>query len=159
MKTILHHQNISHLANDIFVIDGEKSEYGSDIRQPEAMSILNSNSGRIRKLIIPQNLREMSSPAFNIYIGWDDIFIVSTSKTKDEKGRYISYRYYNSSYKNTYGVIESLRHDVREAGLEINENDVTIIKWVLDTLPTEKKILGIALGICVLLPIFISIIK
>lgn len=159
MKTILHHQNVSHLAKDIFVIDGIVSEYGKDSKQLSAIEVLRNNKYRVKKIFIPYDLLSNASPSIEIHLGWKDIVIKTASLTKDEKGRLISYEYYNASYENPKAVIESYVHDVEAAGLEINKADIDVLKWILETFPLEKKIMIGVLCVCIGLPIIVGLFK
>ncbi len=159
MKTILHHQNVSHLAKDIFVIDGIVSEYGKDPRQLEAIEVLRNNTYRIKKIFIPADLLSEASQSIEIHLGWRDVVIKTASKTKDEHGRLISYEYYNALGDDPMAVIESYTHDVEAAGLEINKADIDVLKWVLETFPWEKKIIIGALCVCIGLPLIVGLFK
>lgn len=149
MKTILHHQNTSYKVNDIFVIDGIVSEYGSDPKQEEAIQILNKNAFRLKK-------RYYSQPhpnSLTMYIGVNDMLIKSKSKTKDEMGRYISYEFYIASYKDISDTISLLKENVTKSGLEINDSDIPCIEQTLKMVAIEKII-----SIGILCTIFISLI-
>ncbi len=159
MNTILHHQNVSHLAKDIFVIDGTVFESGKDPRQTEAIEILRNNKYRLKKVFIPYDLLSNASQSIEIYVGWKDIVIKTASKTKDEHGRLISYEYYNAACDNPMAVIESYIHDVEVSGLDINKADVDVLKWVLQTFPWEKRIVFALLCLCIGLPLIVGLFK
>lgn len=157
MNTIFHHQNLSYNHPDIFVIDGLVSEYGTDQRQQEAIEIIKNNR-RLKKIIIPKHLSDSASQSLEVYIGINDLFIRSTSKTLDNNGRYISFEYYNRSHKDVENIMISLASDANKAGLELNDGDLNVIKWILSILPLEKIIILSSLGVC-LLSIIVSLIN
>lgn len=157
MQTILHHQNISYLSKDIFVIDGVTSEYSGSTQQKKAMDLIRGKRCRIKKIFYPSEIHQNMSPSCSISVGWKDIVIVASSQTLDERGRYIPYEYYSASYEEPILLLESLKRDVVLAGLEINEADLKAIEWTLNGLQNEKKIILGTLCACIALPIIIEI--
>ena len=100
-----------------------------------------------------------ASNSFEVYVGLDNIIIKTSSKTKDEKGRYIPYEYYVSLYDNTDAVLDTFMSDVKKAGLDINEGDVDALKWVIKNLSLEKHIILGILSACIIIPIFVKLLS
>lgn len=158
MKTILFHQNISYKVKDVFVIDGVATESTGTSMQLEALSFLN-NKRKLKKILFPNSLKEISSSVLEIYFGIDDMYIVSQSSTLDEGGRKIPFLYYTSSYADPEQTMKNLRDSVQKSGLQPNENDMRVIQWTLKIIPFEKKILLILSVLVFLILLITTLIK
>ena len=132
METVLWYQNAEINKPDGFVIDGEH-QFNEETRiQQEAFTTLINGRKwpKARSLSIMKRCHPNASDQLQIYINQTgELLVQSHFINRDKKGRLITYMFYT---KKVDSISSDLKEYAQKAGLKPNEDDLIIVKEVLE---------------------------
>lgn len=153
MKTILSCQNAITGGKDIFVIDGEKSEYSHSMSEENAIEYLHPTN-KMKSIVLFKTKKV--SRSLKIYLnGNRDILITSNFASADQIGRKIVFSFYCSNYRNIDWLCSRLTDYASIAGMEVNQDDILTIKKSLEVYSKRYLIIGCCLLAIILLVLVI----
>ena len=153
MKTYLSHQSLSKLDNDVIIIEGEKEKYSGTEKQRSAFELLKPNGMRFCSML---NILPSHNPNCNIYLGNDDLLMISNFLSKDEDGRLVSYSFYCDKIRNAEEVLSRFYQYCNISEMQVDKRDVDDIKRILCLHNNKNIIYGSA--VIIILAILLSII-